>query len=201
MKHILARFCLGFVLLTQNLQAKNAPSFLLSSVENMLSNNDVLGLEGIHSFVFFFFLQMEKEEDATIIDFFNQELSKIGQVVKKDILTGRGVDLECFSHPSLCFSLTQLVDNNHHPLPTLQANLRVSGTVEVCRNKTLIQTNIGTWNLYLNKKNQTTLSALKSSVSALLKEFETDFIKANGTDKKPVFFITYGTDCFLSRID
>lgn len=134
---------------------------------------------------------MEKEEVVSIIDFLEQELSKIGRVVKNEIFTDRGIDIECFSNSRLRLSLDQLVDSQSSLLPVLKTQLDVNNVVEISRNNNLVYANTNVWTLYLNREEETTLSALRKSVPQLLQLFLADFVKANGADKKPTFFVTY----------
>lgn len=118
-------------------------------------------------------------------------------MVKKEIFTDQGMDIECFSSPRLRLSLEQLVDNEGRVVPTLKTQLAVNNVVEVSRNNALVSVNTNVWPLYLNRGNQTTLSALKKSVPQLLQLFLADFVKANGADKKPTFFVTYDTSWWM----
>ncbi len=182
----------AFLLLLNPLFAQSEkPSYFLLSSDQLFANNETAALKDINSFVFLFSLQMNKEEACIILDFFNQELGKVGQVVKKEIFTDQGVDLDCFSLPRLKFSLAQLANNEKQLFPILKADLAVNSVVEVGKNKALIPTNTSTWFLYLNKDKETTLSALKKTLPHLLKSFVAEFIEANGTEKKPTFFIIY----------
>lgn len=190
MKHVLSQFAMIIGLSMQTIHAENTP-FLLSSSEVINTKNDAAALKDLNTFVFLFYLQMEKEEMTNIMDYFNQELSKIGKVVKKEIFTDRGVDLECFSNCGLHFRLVQLVDHNHHLIPTLKAELAVHGMVDVSRNKAFVPADIGTWSSYLNQQEHNTMSALKISLPSLLQSFLADYTKANGSDKKPTFFIIF----------
>jgi hypothetical protein len=190
MKHILAQLAMIVCPLIQILYAENS-TFLLSSSEIINTKNDPATLKDISNFVFLFYLKMEKEEIACVLDYFNQELSKIGKVEKKEIFTDQGVDLECFSNCGLHFSLVQLVDSNQRLIPTLKAELVVHGMVDIYRNKAFVPTDIGTWTSYFNQQDHNTMSALKISLPLLLRSFLADYIKANGSDKKPTFFIIF----------
>lgn len=182
-------FIIGLTLIL-NVQAGSASPFFLSS-DPILKKNDAVALKDIETFVFLFFLQIDKSELDGIVDLFNQELSKVSRVVKKEIFTDQGIDIECFSNQRLQFSLAQLVDDKGLLLPILRAELSVNGLAEICSNKVLTPLNTKAWTLYLNKEKQTTLSALKTSVPVLLESFLADYIKVNGKDKKPTFLITY----------
>jgi hypothetical protein len=52
-------------------------------------------------------------------------MKKAGCIIKKQIFTEKGADLECFSHPTLQFSIKELVDSENKPLAILEATLLV----------------------------------------------------------------------------
>ena len=95
-------FLLLFFLPLPLLSFLSSPFF--PSSDPMFKKNDAAALKDIDTFVFLFSLQMDKSESTSIIDLFNQELSKVGRVVKKEIFTDQGVDIDCFSNHRLQFS-------------------------------------------------------------------------------------------------
>jgi hypothetical protein len=129
----------------------------------------------------------EKNVDETI-ELISQELKKVGLVVVKPILTPEGADLDSFSHPTLQFTIEQLVDQNNKPLPVLQAILSVNTVVEISRSKELLPLDTNQWSIYLEKTNDVQ-KVIKKTLPVLLKQFITDFQHAN--NQKPTFYIGY----------
>src|SRR5690349_178132 len=103
------------------------PAFLLSS-ENFFQENPA-ALKDLHSFVFSPLLHIEKKNVDKILGLIEQELNKIACVVRKNVLTSDGVDLESFSNPTLQFTIEQLVDEKGNPLSVLQVALSVRSVV------------------------------------------------------------------------
>lgn len=147
-------------------------------------------LKGFHSFVFFPLLKIEEKNAIKTVELIDQELKKVGLVIKKPALTPEGVDLECFSNPSLQFTIEQLVDQNNKPLPVLQARLSVTTVAEISGSKELGSLDTNRWYVYLEKTNDVQ-KVIKKTLPDLLKQFITDFQKTNTNNEKPTFYISY----------
>jgi len=187
------RFCLLICFCLQtSFGYADVDSYLLSS-ERLLEKKNA-SLKEFDYFVFFFLLKMEKEDIQTTIQLINQELRQVGQVVQKEIFTEKGVDLECFSNPTLQFTIQRLVDKKGEPLPVLKAELSINTVVEIVRNKEYLSLESNRWTVYLrndeNEKNDLQ-KTLKETLPFLLKQFYADFQRVNGKEKKPTYYITY----------
>jgi hypothetical protein len=134
---------------------------------------------------------MEEKNAHKIIDMINLELEKVALVVKKPVFTPEGADMSAFSNPILQFSIEQLVDQNNHPLPIVQAILSVSAGV-ILKNDEYANLNTNCWSIYLKKTNNVQ-DVIKETLPALLQKFIEDFQRANSTDQKPTVYITYDT--------
>lgn len=179
--------CILFISCLILVHAKD-PAFLLSS-EKFFQDNPA-ALKDLHSFIFSPLLHIEKKNVDKILGLIEQELNKIACVVKRNILTSDGVDLESFSNPTLQFTIEQLVDQNGKPLSVLLAALSVRSVVEMSKNNQLTSTTTNRWCAYLKKTNDVQ-KAIKETLPHLLKEFIEDFQRINGANQKPTIFITY----------
>lgn len=163
------------------------PSFFLSSEKIVQEKQG--SLKELRSFNFFPLLKIEKENAKKTIELIDQELKKVGIVVKKPVLTAKGADLDSFSNPTLQFIIEQLVDQNNNPLPVLQAILSVNSTVEL-KTKELSPLSTNRWSIYLEKTNDIE-KVIKNTLPQLLKQFIADFQQANANSQKPSFYISY----------
>lgn len=146
-------------------------------------------LKDLRAFTFFPLVKMEKNVSQTI-ELIHQELKKVGTIVKKPVLTSEGADLSAFSHPTLQLTIEQLVDQSQQPLPILQAILSISRVAEVVPSKELVPVSTNRWSVFLRKTNDVQ-EAVKRAFPLLLSQFMTDFQRANTTDQKPTFYISY----------
>ena len=162
-------------------------SFFLSSDPVVLEKQG--SLKNLSSFVFFPLLKIEDKNAEKTMELIAQELKKIGHIVKKQVLTAEGADLECFSNPTIQFSIEQLVDSKNTPLPILQVSLRVRRIVEMGKGETtFLSTNH--WSMYL-KKTDDVQKVIKEILPSLLNQFIADFKGSHSLDEKPTFYITY----------
>lgn len=164
------------------------PLFLLSS--DPLVQEKQASLKGLRSFVFFPLLKMEEKQVEKIIELIDLELKKVGCIIKKQVLTPDGANLECFSNPTLQFSIEQLVDSNNKPLPVVQATLSLRNTVEIGKLGELSSLNTNHWSIYLKKTNDIQ-KIVKKTLPFLLSQFIMEFQRSHAADEKPIFYITY----------
>jgi hypothetical protein len=167
--------------------AKSDPFFLSS--ETILKEKQG-SLKELCSFVFFPLLKTEEKNAHKIMDMIDLELEKVALVVKKPVLTPEGADMSSFSNPTLQFSIEQLVDQNNHPLPILQAILSVNTGVTLDKNNEYTHLNTNRWFIYLEKTNNVQ-DVIKKTLPNLLKQFIADFQRENSTDQKPTLYISY----------
>jgi|GEM_PF-3093543 len=163
-------------------------SFFLSSEKIVQEKQG--SLKNLSSFVFFPLLKIEKKEASQIIELIEQELKKVGAVIKQPVLTPEGADLTTFSNPTLQFTIEQLVDENHNPLPVLQAILSIKTGVELGKSEEFSIVNTNRWSTYL-KKTDDLQKVIKTTLPQLLKQFLSDFESVNTSSHKPTFYISY----------
>ena len=183
---IKALFLIALILGSAFGHARSDPFFFSSE---KLFEEKQGSLKKVHSFTFFPILKMEEKNAHKIINMINQELEKVALVVKKPILTPEGADMSSFSNPTLQFSIEQLVDQNNHPLPIVQAILSVSAGVRL-KNDEYADLNTNRWSIYLKKTNNVQ-DVIKETLPALLNQFVANFKSANAVDQKPTFYICY----------
>jgi hypothetical protein len=164
------------------------PLFLLSS--DPVIQEKQAPLKGLRSFVFFPLLKMEEKYVEKTIELIDLELKKVGCIVKKQVLTSEGADLECFSNPTLQFSIEQLVDSNNKLLSILQATLSVRNTAEIGKLGELTSLNTNHWSVYLKKTNDVQ-KVIKKTLPFLLSQFIAEFQSSHSAEEKPTFYITY----------
>lgn len=167
--------------------SENAPYFLSS---DRIVQEKQSSLKGLRSFTFFPKLKLEKKQATTTMNLIEEELRKVGQVVKKPLLTPEGADLESFSYPTLQLGIEQLVDQNDRPLPVLQASLSITTSVEVIRTKELSSLNISRWTTYIKKTNDVQ-EIIKKTLPILLNQFAAEYEQANRNDPRPTIYIGY----------
>lgn len=148
-------------------------------------------MKDLNSFVFSFLLRMEPNEVEPTIKFIDQELGKVGQVVRKEIFTENGIDLTSFSNPSAQFIIERLVDGKTERLPVLRAQLSIKTITEIVKTKEYIPIKIKTWTVYIQDKGQNLAKALEESLPTLLRQFSSDYQSVNKKGAKPIFLITY----------
>lgn len=183
------------LVLTSLLGYAQDPLFFFSS--DKLIQEKQAPLKEMLSFVFFPLLKMEEKNTTKISEMIEQELKKVGNIVKKPALTPEGADLECYSNPSLQFTIEQLVDQNNKPLPVLQAILSINTTAELLKAKELVSINTNHWSVYLEKTDNVQ-EVIKKTFPSLLKQFIADFQRDNASDQKPTFYITYDSSWLKS---
>ena len=166
--------------------AKSNPFFLSS--EKFFEEKQG-SLNEVRSFNFFPILKLEEKNAQKIIDMINLELEKVAFVVKKPVLTPKGADMSSFSNPTLQFSIEQLVDQNNHLLPILQASLSVRAGVTL-KSDEYTHLNTNHWSIYLEKTNNVQ-NVIKKTLPNLLKQFIADFQSANSSEQKPTFYLCY----------
>lgn len=169
------------------------PLFFLSS--DPLFQKQQESVKEFSSFVFFPLLKIEEKQEEKTIELIDQELKKIGCIIKKQVLTSDGADMECFSNPTLQFSVEQLVDSNNDPLSVLQASLSIRAIVRIGKANEMTSLNTNIWSVYLKKTNDVQ-KIIKKSLPLLLSQFITEFKKSHPVDEKPIFYITYDNSCW-----
>lgn len=147
-------------------------------------------LKELRSFSFFPLLKIENENAGKLIALIDQELKKVGTVIKKPALTPEGVDFDSLSHTALQFTIEQLVDEENKPLPVLQANLCVNTVVEPSNTQELSIMSTNRWSIFLEKSNDVE-AVIKKALPRLLSQFTADFQRGNSTSQKPTFYIGY----------
>lgn len=180
-------FLFGVVLIT-GLEGEEVAPFLLSSE---MPKTSCASLEKLSTFSFVFSVRIEKNNVEEITGFFNENLKKIGMVTKKEIFTREGMDLASFSHPSLRFTLEQVVDLEGKKMPVLKASLSLNAVTKVLKNEVLSSVTTNTWIVYLNQEKYTPLSAIKAAFPSLIEAFYADFKKVNKEEGRPHFIIAY----------
>lgn len=185
MRTICLSICLGIMSI-----CAHAKSDFLPSSEQFLASHNSASLHGLNTFVFSFLLKMEPDEIEKTVNYINGELRKVGHVVKKEICTPNGMDLECFSNPSAQFIIERLTDEDANLLPVLRAQLAVTSVVEVTRNQELVSMPIKNWSVYLKYDEQNLQKVLNETVPVLLKQFLASFQESN-PKTKPTFVIVY----------
>lgn len=165
--------------------------FFLSS-ENIVQEPKT-SLEPFHSFNFFPLLKLEKKNADKIMNIVDIELQKVGNLVKKPILTSKGADFDSFSNPTLRFTLEQLVDQNNKPLPLLQATLQIKSATD-CGELSNIQ-DVSKWVTYLKPSNNIQ-NVVQKSLANLLAQFSEDFQRSH--DDKPTIYVSYDASWWKS---
>lgn len=157
-------------------------------------------LKELRSFSFFPLLKIENENASKFIELMNQELKKVGTVIKKPALTPEGIDFDSLSHTALKFTIEQLVDEENRPLPVLQASLSVSTVVEPSNTQELSVMSTNRWSIFLEKSNDVQ-GVIKKALPRLLSQFTADFQRGNSSSQKPTFYIGYDASWWNTQTD
>jgi hypothetical protein len=185
MKNCVIVFSLGFAVLFSFVRA-DSDSYFLSS-DSILQEKQG-SLEGDKSFVFFSFVLTGKPQPQQVTKFIQEELKRVGIVIRHQVDTEKGMDMECFSNPGLQFTLKQLVDQDNRALPIIKAALDITSTVEIDRNHDSTSLLTNSWTVYL-EKDKNVEKIVKKAFPLLLEKFIAAYKEANGKDAKPTFYI------------
>lgn len=170
--------------------------FFLSS--DKIVQESQASLKGLNSFAFFPLLKIESENANKLISLMDQELKKVGVVIKKPMLTPEGIDFNSLSHSVLQFTVEQLVDEENRPLPVLQASLSLSGIVKPSNTEEPSVMSTNHWSIFLKKSNDVE-EVIKKTLPRLLNQFIADFQHSNSSMQKPTFYIGYDASWWTTK--